>query len=153
MIIFLIYIFLLIYIFEFYNYISKLKKQFNRKSTTANQVIEQFEVDPDCKVLPSNYIDMSENVLDTPIYYHESLEKVAVDTVPLPADDTRAYHNPDFERLFVMGVTDRSARDPRWHCLRDYMICSTPTDYLPKLRKPLEKPSGTVTNYRKLQKN
>jgi hypothetical protein len=134
--------------FEFYNYITKLKKQLNDKSTTTNQIIEQFEVDPDCKTLPSNYIDMSENVLDTPIYYHDSLEKVGVNTVPLPADDTRAYHNPDFEKMFVMGTTDRRSRDPRWHCLRDYMICSTPSDYLPLLKQSLEKPSGTVHNYR-----
>lgn len=89
---------------------------------------------------------MSENVLDTPIYFHESLEKVAVDSVPLPADDTRAYHNPDFEKLLTINLPKRHKRDPRWHCLRDYMICSTPYNFLPARMKEPDT-TQTVKNF------
>jgi hypothetical protein len=146
MITFLLYIFLLIYLFEFYNYVTRFKKQILHKDN--KKIIEEFETNQYCNVLPSNYIDQSENVLDPPMISHEALTKVAIEEVPLPADDTRAYFNKDFEKLTTYTLPPRHSRDPRWHCLRDYMICSTPYSYI-DASKTTGLPSATVINYRK----
>ena len=153
MIIFIMYIFLLIYIFEFYNYISKLKKQLNANSPVTSHVIEKFNnVAPECKILPSNYIDMSENVMDPSIVSYDSLKKIKNNKVPLPADDTRAYYNKDFEKLLNHKLPKRQERDRNWHCLREYMICDTPYNFLPQLQKPVHSTSQIWKNYQDLNK-
>lgn len=140
----------MIYTFEFYNYIIKLKKQLNNRSPNTNKMIEEFKVDPYCKTLPSNYIDMSENVLDPPIYFNESSKKEDTNNMPpLPSDDTRVYFNKEFETLSNYTLPKRMDRDPRWHCIRDYMTCSTPTNFLDSTKRGLIKPSITVLNYQK----
>jgi hypothetical protein len=150
MITFLLYIFLLIYLFEFYNYVIRFKKQILQKDN--KKIIEDFEASEYCKVLPSNYIDQSENVLDPPMISHEALKKVAIEEVPLPADDTRVYFNKDFEKLATYTLPPRHIRDPRWHCLRDYMICSTPYNYI-DAHKTTGLPSTTVMNFRNRNRN
>lgn len=154
MIIFIIYIFLLIYVFEFYNYIIKLKTQFAKKSSTTNTLIEKFEIDPHCEILPANYIDSSENVLEPIIQSYDSLSKISKQYAPLPADDTRAYYNKDFEILLNHTLPERPYRNTRWHCLRDYMTCGSAVNYLPALKQPVDNPSKIVKNYRnQKQKN
>jgi hypothetical protein len=152
MIIFLIYILVIIYIYEFYQYIVKLNIQLNKSRNQYQETIEQFQTpkkNPHCKILPHDYIDMSENMLNTPIYSHDALRKLSVDSIPLPYDDTRAYYNKDFEILGKFHLPRRPKRNSRWHCLRDYMMCSTRTNYLPELNKQLEKPSKIVKLHRK----
>lgn len=135
----------MIYLFEFYNYVIRFKKQVLYKDN--KRLVEEFEASDYCKVLPANYIDQSENVLDPPMISHEALKRVAIESVPLPADDTRAYFNKDFEKLTSYTLPARHSRDTRWHCLRDYMICSTPYSNI-EASKTTGLPSATVMNCR-----
>lgn len=134
MIVFLIYILVLIYIYEFYQYTLRLKTYLDKDDQETLRQLEPFtsKLDPYCHVLPENDMAMSENVLETPIYSHEALKQLEKEVDPLPADDTRAYHNPDFNIKLKDLIPDRPKRDPRWHCLRDYMICHSPYNFLQK---------------------
>lgn len=153
MIVFILYVFLLIYIFEFYNYIYKLKKQLNTQSPITNNVIEKFDnIAPECKILPADYIDMSENVMEPQMISYDSLKKIKNNKAPLPADDTRAYFNPDFHKLMIDKIPSRQERDKRWHCIREYMICDTPYNFLPQLEKGIYDTSQIWKNYLSTQK-
>lgn len=111
MIVFIVYILVLIYLYEFYRYITRLRISLQKTN------IEEFKTDPYCKTLPANHQHMSENVLKTPIYSLEALRNVDAKFRPLPADDTRAYRNPDFDIL--LNPYQKIARD----CPRIYMSC------------------------------
>jgi hypothetical protein len=156
MIIFLIYIIVLIYLYEFYIYTIKLKTQIKlQNNKTVNSIKEQFEnntslidpsLDPYCTMKPANEIEMSENVLEPPTYSYQALQSIDKKSVPYPSDDSRAYENPDFNRK-PNSLPPRHKRDIRWHCIRDYMICHTPTNYLEQLDKPLPKSiTATIMN-------
>lgn len=80
-----------------------------------------------------------------------------VENTPLPFDDQRANYNKEFTTLLTMSIPPRIKRDPRWHCIRDYMTCSKPPSNCDTFSKcdgnePLEKNSKIYELYQKLEK-
>lgn len=167
MIIFLIYIIVLIYLYEFYTYIVKLKTKIRlQDNQTLNSIKEKFtsnndinnlvidpKLDPYCQMKPANYTDMSENMLTQPIYSYDALKILKVKQVPYPSDDTRVYENNDFNRKANYHPLPRYKRPINWHCIRDYMICHTPTYYLDQLSKPVEKSVFAIHREAEMKKN
>lgn len=161
MIIFILYIFVLIYVFEFYGYIYKLKKQLNISSSNIpNDMKNINNIDSESKISSYNYIDMSENVMESSSVSGDSFQKGYNNQsqgynnqVPLPADDTRAYYNKNFEKLQTDRMLKRTEIDPRWHCLRNYMICDTPYNFLPQIMKPIKNSAQIWKNYNKQYNN
>lgn len=106
MIIFLLYIIVLIFIYEFYLYTKQLKEPFT-----------------ECPPLTDNEYDFAENKLEPNKLSFDALKQ---NRIPLPADDTRSMINPDLYKDPIFKLEPREKRDPRWHCVRDWMLCSKP---------------------------
>lgn len=124
MIIFLIYIIVLIYIYEFYLYVKQLKRKIRDAQTTnKDDMTEKFTT---CPPLTDNEFDYAENKLEPNKLSFDAMKQVATRIAPLPADDTRSMINPDLYKEPIFKLEPREKRDPRWHCLRDWMLCSKP---------------------------
>jgi hypothetical protein len=120
MIIFLIYIITLIFIYEFYLYTKQLKVKIQ---TNQEETIEKFT---ECPPLTDNEYEFAENKLESNKLSFDALKQISERIAPLPADDTRSMLNPDLYKDPIFKLKPREKRDPRWHCIRDWMLCSKP---------------------------
>ena len=122
MIIFLIYVITLIFIYEFYLYTKQLKLKIQNNQEEP-RTIEKFT---ECPPLTDNEYDFAENKLEPNKLSFDSLKQISERIAPLPADDTRSVLNPDLYKDPIFKLEPREKRDPRWHCIRDWMLCSKP---------------------------
>lgn len=143
MIHFLLLIIIVIYLFEFIKYINKLKIRLSNNLPVNLLQNEPFQ--NQCQTIPYNYVSQSQYQLEAPLLSKEVLKKVEVKNIPLPFDDMRAYYNKDYLIPSASPLPKREDRDIRWHCIRDWYICHTPTNYPPKWDDPL--PKSSVLKY------